>query len=448
MFRRRGDLPSTTDAQGIISYVERSNKDCHENHSCSSSQSSTFRPTRLVRVEVKGGLYAVKLVQGVAAQAADKYLTLSHCWGTNMPSSSKTLASTLQQNLIKIPWRGLTQTFRDAVATTERLGYTHIWIDSLCIIQDSKADWEAEAAVMGEVYANCDLMLSADGASNGSIGLFRSAQISSRPWKPEGVWEPSSTPAWCYQERRLAPRIIHFSMDELLWDCQRGGLCQCGAYGDLPLPTDRAQLHQVVTAATVKGRAVKEFHWSLAVTGYSEKNLTFWTDRLPALSGLAQNISLGRYLAGLWSSYLNRGLCWWADYRPCMRISIPTQYIAPSWSWMSVSGQVQIVLPEQFQPAAEVLSADCVPISPSNPTGPVSYEDPNVKGEELELMNDGPYFGLLMAKMFIMVVTPAASCERGTYERVGSVFREGFRGVMEDKSRFFEGVEGEVIRLV
>ena len=256
----------------------------------------------------------MRLILG--AKTTDRYLTLSHCWGTNMPASAKTLSSSLQRNFTDIPWEGLTQTFRDAVAMTERLGYSHIWIDSLCIIQDSRTDWETEASMMGQVYANCDLMLSADGASDGSVGFFRSAQISSSPWQSEDAkgtvfdalrfayikshhrtfgqmvqmfvspeeWAhlcPLDSRAWCYQERRLAPRIIHFGMDELHWDCQRGGLCQCGAFGDTPFPTDRAQMHKAKTNA-VSSRAEKEQLWDQAVAGYGERSLTMWTDRLPA----------------------------------------------------------------------------------------------------------------------------------------------------------------------
>ncbi|KAK1502880.1 hypothetical protein CTAM01_04869 [Colletotrichum tamarilloi] len=36
----------------------------------------------------------------------------------------------------------LSKTFQDAVLVTRRLGIKYIWIDSLCIIQDSKLDWE------------------------------------------------------------------------------------------------------------------------------------------------------------------------------------------------------------------------------------------------------------------------------------------------------------------
>ena len=77
----------------------------------------------------------------------------------------------------------LTQTFKDAVALTEQLGYQYLWIDALCTPQDSKEDWEVEPATMYQVYADCDLMLSADGAKDGTIG-FRGDQIWSEFWEP------------------------------------------------------------------------------------------------------------------------------------------------------------------------------------------------------------------------------------------------------------------------
>lgn len=61
-----------------------------------------------------------------------------------------------------ISWDVLPQTFRDAIAMTERLGFQYLWIDALCIIQNSSADWMAEAACMYDVYFYGTLMLSAD----------------------------------------------------------------------------------------------------------------------------------------------------------------------------------------------------------------------------------------------------------------------------------------------
>ena len=51
-----------------------------------------------------------------------------------------------------IPAGGLPKTFRDAINITSCLRIRYLWIDSLCIVQDDKADWEREAARMAEVY--------------------------------------------------------------------------------------------------------------------------------------------------------------------------------------------------------------------------------------------------------------------------------------------------------
>lgn len=76
--------------------------------------------------------------------------------------------------------------------------------------------------------------------------------------------------------------------------------------------------------------------WKSTVESYSTKKLTIETDRLPALSGIAkrfQNVLGGRYLAGLWEQHLVSGLAW-VTYYPGKR---PEKYIAPSWSWASLS---------------------------------------------------------------------------------------------------------------
>jgi hypothetical protein len=66
---------------------------------------------------------------------------------------------------------------------TERLGFQYLWIDALCIIQNSSADWMVESARMYDVYFNCDLMLSADASPDSRTGMFRAANMSSKPWQ-------------------------------------------------------------------------------------------------------------------------------------------------------------------------------------------------------------------------------------------------------------------------
>jgi hypothetical protein len=58
-------------------------------------------------------------------------------------------------------WGQLPKTFQDAVTVTRKLGIRYLWIDSLCIIQDSKADWAEEAPKMSEIYGNSYVTIAA-----------------------------------------------------------------------------------------------------------------------------------------------------------------------------------------------------------------------------------------------------------------------------------------------
>jgi len=71
----------------------------------------------------------------------------------------------------------LPKTFRDAIEVVRHLNLQYIWIDSLCIIQDSKEDWAQEAALMHQVYSNAIVNIAADDAKDGTEGLFRDRDL-------------------------------------------------------------------------------------------------------------------------------------------------------------------------------------------------------------------------------------------------------------------------------
>lgn len=99
-----------------------------------------------------------------------KYLTLSHRWGARPALAlTKSKISLWSSN---IPLEDLPQTYRDAVVATTRLGFEYLWIDALCIIQDSKEDWYREASAMSDVYINSICNLSALHAQDDSDGMF------------------------------------------------------------------------------------------------------------------------------------------------------------------------------------------------------------------------------------------------------------------------------------
>lgn len=71
-----------------------------------------------------------------------------------------------------IPVGELSKTFQDAFLVCKWLEMRYIWIDSLCIMQDSAEDWQKEAALMQEVYSQARFNVSATGAVTSDEGLF------------------------------------------------------------------------------------------------------------------------------------------------------------------------------------------------------------------------------------------------------------------------------------
>ncbi|KAK4126714.1 heterokaryon incompatibility, partial [Parathielavia appendiculata] len=56
----------------------------------------------------------------------------------------------------------------DAFVAAKKFGVRDIWIDSLCIIQDSTDDWQREAGLMQQVNSNARFNISVTGAENGN----------------------------------------------------------------------------------------------------------------------------------------------------------------------------------------------------------------------------------------------------------------------------------------
>lgn len=63
--------------------------------------------------------------------------------------------------------------FSDAITATRVLGIRYIWIDALCILQDSIEDWEIEAPRMGQIYMNAEVVIAATGSDNVTAGIFK-----------------------------------------------------------------------------------------------------------------------------------------------------------------------------------------------------------------------------------------------------------------------------------
>jgi hypothetical protein len=327
-----------------------------------------------------GNTQQVRLVVGAGRK--DKYVALSHCWGSGRVV--RTTRETFPEFTRAVDVATLNQTFQDAIMVTRRLGFRYLWIDSLCIIQDDKDDWEREAAQMAQVYSQAQLTIAASAASDGSQGLLRNEPLlprlklsadSENKALNQGcsigpyllrfrrlIVAPLNTRAWTLQERILSPRIIHFAHDQVHWECRESILSEAGGppYGEVLdssgeesfhtgwlgrvsedlLPKSEAERVALETKRSENGRSEYET-WYGVIQVYSQRRLTNEDDKLPALSGIAHAYSLrhdSEYLAGLWLGGIATGLLWFnATTDPLRR---PARYRAPSWSWASLDGPI------------------------------------------------------------------------------------------------------------
>ncbi|KAK5654622.1 hypothetical protein OQA88_6943 [Cercophora sp. LCS_1] len=324
-------------------------------------------PTRVINVGLPTDDF-VRLETTVPGTVTP-YMTLSHCWGPTPHLVIRTLTSNIDAHTARIPLTALTNTFRDAVAVTRAVGIPYLWIDSLCIVQDSADDWARESAKMGFIYANSHLTIAAAASADSTGGCFHHSNMpkAKRAWPvikcttDEGTGLVAVTPrlgdfdtlkdaplhvrAWVKQERILSPRTVHFDRDQMLWECREERICESGvpegAFSVQRKLWD-GRLHFESGAPAAKGRKFW-WDWYDLVEGYTGHGLTKGEDKLPALSGLADMLGRatgGGYVAGLWRDHLPWGLLW----RKKGRWLRPAEgYRAPSWSWAGWDGIVQWV---------------------------------------------------------------------------------------------------------
>jgi len=172
-------------------------------------------------------------------------MALSHCWGG--PIAMTLTSSNLTEFSTAIPHEQLPRNFQDAIDITRRLGIRYLWIDSLCIVQDSGSDWAQESAKMTAVYENAFVTicaLSSPDSAHGILNHSGSDPSITIPITVEGdatvmarrfvdchdheslenlsINAPLNRRAWCLQECILSPRILYYGRAQIYWGCRQG----------------------------------------------------------------------------------------------------------------------------------------------------------------------------------------------------------------------------------
>lgn len=106
------------------------------------------------------------------------FVALSHCWGSKARFVLD--SNTWTELLSGIAMDTLPPTFRDAIRVTRALGYRYLWIDSLCILQDSHADWDFESSRMRDYYMNAMLTIALDDTEGDHVGFLDRHRMSDK----------------------------------------------------------------------------------------------------------------------------------------------------------------------------------------------------------------------------------------------------------------------------
>ncbi|KAH7390966.1 heterokaryon incompatibility protein-domain-containing protein [Phaeosphaeria sp. MPI-PUGE-AT-0046c] len=295
-------------------------------------------PSRVIYVGKVGDTPAVRLLETHGERG--RYVALSHCWGSPDHRTLMTTQSSLADYLVSIAWDALPTTYQHAITATQRLGFEYIWIDSLCIIQDSHADWLSESHRMGDIYQHSDLTIAASHAADCSQPCFFSRPAPARTVElpdayshdqtKESIYasvlasdyvaiSPESGPlasrAWATQEWLLSRRMIFYTEGSLVWSCKT--------------------ISQRETGASFHSTA-RNPRWKNLVEKYSARQLTKQTDRLIALEGVRREMAKKRnddtYCFGLWKNSMPDQLLWFC-LQPGERHKCELDL--PSWTWAS-----------------------------------------------------------------------------------------------------------------
>lgn len=344
--RTTGTIPIQLDLCSAASTIKRWCTDCTENHTtCTAPNVPLVMPDRVLDVSPRSD-GSIRLVENLDECAS--YIALSYCWG-DAKAHWSTTTSNLDRQKTNISHDSIPGLFKDVVRICQALKIRYLWIDSLCVVQDSIEDWDMQAAKMASIYSNALFTIAASTSYNPSQGLFvnrwttsvafqrEAATLNGEVTLPEktrlhyasgsvritrGLYSyrlgptdlishrimastglildreeaPLFTRAWAFQERVLSTRIVYFLPSELVWECNSGFSCECGnmeGINSSSLNHNRylGDLQTETSPSPLQGTKLRRVdrcnEWQRLVTQYTSLHLSFESDRIAAFSGIA-----------------------------------------------------------------------------------------------------------------------------------------------------------------
>ncbi|PTB62630.1 HET-domain-containing protein, partial [Trichoderma citrinoviride] len=346
----------------------------------STSQATTsMGPRRLLHLSGSTDAPQVRLEHNSGRGPLLEYAALSYCWGGDQ-------AVKLKDELVDswttkgIAYEHFPKTIQDAIWMTLALGLEYLWVDALCIIQDSDRDKAEQISRMAEIYEQAYVTISAARATAAPEGFLHSRYMAGEQgfrmpftcadgqmsavvlWqgREPDAWEPIDTRSWCLQESILSPRVLEFGTHNVRLRCARSradeAQLRCDGWVGRSKTFAQLSMTQPLVSSIDWASLAEPYRfaeaWRMLVSHYTRRGLGWYQDKLLAISAIARKMSRmadsssnnnnkkKRYIAGLWAEHLGEMLLWHPNYGPDAKERRHATYVAPSWSWGACSGEI------------------------------------------------------------------------------------------------------------
>lgn len=280
----------------------------------------------------------------------EPYVALSYVWGKSaqgeLPYVTKrqTVMGHIDERGLEKPWKELPRTIQDAISIVRGLGYRYLWIDSLCIVQDSRSSWQLNTSAMHLVYGNAEFTICAADGEDSSAGLRAMKPAASmreemllvsdskdldqsdsqplvadcaprvrlmvtRPLEAvinDSIWNKR---AWTFQERILSRRCLIFAEGRVYWECRGISISQ-----DIHTDGRSQELVPTFPLRTLQQLQTSPLKLYMSyVSMFTGRLLTKQRDALAAFQGvswLLERYMRTSFLFGLPASHLDFALLW------------------------------------------------------------------------------------------------------------------------------------------
>jgi hypothetical protein len=331
--------------------------DCQEKHSCAVIGDAVRDPqlSDFLLIDV----VADCLVS--ANPTHTKFITLSYVWG-NVPTlktTLETLPALKNEGSLSHSRDQLPRIIKDSILLTKHLALRYLWVDALCIIDDS-AQKHHQIAHMDFIYSRAYLTiipLSATAASSPIPGVQKGTRyqprncssrsgmkVEFRPPSLQNTLDSSAyeTRGWTFQERVMSKRCLFFTAHEVFFVCHVGteNATLCAEPGLRQTLDGEAHILSRFNSVWMSGSkdldVILRGVWT-AIEHYTTRELSYAFDALNAFSGImsvASNMFGLTFLYGLPEQALDSGLLWYSWNGPKRN-----RYF-PSWTWAGWNGGV------------------------------------------------------------------------------------------------------------